>query len=63
MAPAKSAINDAIGESVATSFQTVMNIIADFISRHGIYTWEDFQRTEKWRNAYSHGGQRLAVAN
>ena len=63
MAPAKSALNDVIGESVASSFQTVMNIIADFISRHGIYTWDDFQRTEKWRNAYSHGGQRVAVAN
>ncbi len=40
----------------------VMQVIGDFIKKHGIYTWSQFTKTDKWRKVYANGGQAVREA-
>lgn len=56
---APSKLDSVIGEGVYTSMKAVMDVIARFIAKHGVYTWNDFLRTDRWRDVYTHGGRAL----
>lgn len=61
-AHAHSQLDDVIGDSALTSMRHVMQVIGDFIKKHGIYTWSQFTKTDKWRKVYANGGQAVREA-
>lgn len=53
--PRRSNLEGAVDAGVMASMRGIMAEIADFIAKHGTYTWEDFMRSPKWRDAFRAG--------